>query len=341
MAKSFPVATSKPTSKDPYIYLYNNANNNGKSWCINGKPTDKDCNVLGNCVGWACGRFNHIYNLLTGYNGIKYPNFCCNAEKFIEVAQGYGLTISQKPQIGAIMVWQNGATLNGSDGAGHVAIVEKVYSDTKIFTSESGYGTFTFANYTRTKGNGNWGYGSSYKFRGFIYNPAVSGSTTSTGGNTSSSTTTNNTNSTTTTSSVPSPVTRNVSNNQIKILITNLRVRKSPSLSGLTISNAKVGYYNYTSTTECDGYTWYQIGTDRWVAYSKDWMEVYPAELKVGDKVKLTPDAVVYGTGDKYSPWIYNAELYVRSITGDRVVVSIYESGPVSGPVASKHLVKV
>ena len=27
MAKSFPVATSKPTSKDPYIYLYNNANN--------------------------------------------------------------------------------------------------------------------------------------------------------------------------------------------------------------------------------------------------------------------------------------------------------------------------
>ena len=48
MAKSFPVATSKPTSKDPYIYLYNNANNNGKSWCINGKPTDKDCNVLGN-----------------------------------------------------------------------------------------------------------------------------------------------------------------------------------------------------------------------------------------------------------------------------------------------------
>lgn len=340
MAKSFPVATSKPTSKDPYIYLYNNANNNGKSWCINGKPTDKDCNVLGNCVGWACGRFNHIYNLLTGYNGIKYPNFCCNAEKFIEVAQGYGLTISQKPQIGAIMVWQDGATLNGSDGAGHVAIVEKVYSDTKIFTSESGYGTFTFANYTRTKGNGNWGYGSSYKFRGFIYNPAVSGSTTSTGGSTSS-TTTNNTNSTVTTSSVPSPVTRNVSNNQIKILITNLRVRKSPSLSGLTISNAKVGYYNYTSTTECDGYTWYQIGTDRWVAYSKDWMEVYPAELKVGDKVKLTPDAVVYGTGDKYSPWIYNAELYVRSITGDRVVVSIYESGPVSGPVASKHLVKV
>lgn len=73
------------------------------------------------------------------------------------------------------MVWQKGATLNGSDGAGHVAIVEKVVSDTEVYTSESGWGSSTpFWNKTRTKGNGNWGQGAAYKFLGFIYNPAVS-----------------------------------------------------------------------------------------------------------------------------------------------------------------------
>ena len=73
------------------------------------------------------------------------------------------------------MVWQKGATLNGSDGAGHVAIVEKVVSDTEVYTSESGWGSsIPFWNKTRTKGNGNWGQGTAYKFLGFIYNPAIS-----------------------------------------------------------------------------------------------------------------------------------------------------------------------
>lgn len=77
------------------------------------------------------------------------------------------------PRVGACMVWQKGATLSGSDGAGHVAIVEKVISDTEIVTSESGYAASKpFWTQTRKKGNGNWGQASSYKFLGFIYNPS-------------------------------------------------------------------------------------------------------------------------------------------------------------------------
>ena len=73
------------------------------------------------------------------------------------------------------MVWQKGDTLKGTDGAGHVAIVEKIISDTEIVTSESGYGASKpFWTQTRKKGtNGRWGQGSAYKFLGFIYNPAV------------------------------------------------------------------------------------------------------------------------------------------------------------------------
>ena len=88
------------------------------------------------------------------------------------------LETGQTPRVGACMVWQKGNTLDGSDGAGHVAIVEKVYSSTQIMTSESAYGGKAFYTSTRNKGDGNWGMNSTYKFLGFIYNPAVSDSIT-------------------------------------------------------------------------------------------------------------------------------------------------------------------
>ena len=46
-------------------------------------------------------------------------------------------------------------------------------------TSESAYGGNAFYNSTRNKGDGNWGMGGSYKFLGFIYNPAVKDSSPS------------------------------------------------------------------------------------------------------------------------------------------------------------------
>lgn len=96
----------------------------------------------------------------------------CNAENFIEKAQAYGLKISNKPTLGGIMVWQKGS-LSSGDGAGHVAIVERINSDGTIYTSESGWGGPTFFNSTRSNSNGRWGMGSAYSFRGCIVNPSV------------------------------------------------------------------------------------------------------------------------------------------------------------------------
>lgn len=165
----FTPVTSTPNSHDANIALFNNASNGGVSKCITGKPTDSICNVLSNCVGWASGRFNQIYNILNGTSGVmKYP-FACNAGNFIEKAKEFGLSYGAEPQVGAIMCWSK------DGGAGHVAIVEKVLSATKVYTSESGWNCNTkFWNKTREKGsNGNWGASSAYHFRGFIYNPAV------------------------------------------------------------------------------------------------------------------------------------------------------------------------
>ena len=147
--------------------FYNNDDNGGYSWCITGKPTVDGLNVLCNCVGWACGRFNEIYSIETGYQGMKYPQLNCNAENFIGRAKSIGLQISDKPVNGGIMVWEGKESL-----AGHVATVEKIIDSNTVLTSESGYNHFDFKNETRTNDNGRWGTNSNYPYLGCIINPA-------------------------------------------------------------------------------------------------------------------------------------------------------------------------
>lgn len=148
----------------------------GWSSAIKGSPTDPDCNVLANCVGYAYGRFNEI-----GNNTKMTWLAPRNAEKFYDIAIEQGLTISQTPMIGACAVWQKGETRNpdGKDGAGHVAIVEQVINDGEIITSESGYNCKTIW-WTQTRKVGvdkNWGMGPDYKFLGFILNPVIDANT--------------------------------------------------------------------------------------------------------------------------------------------------------------------
>ena len=162
----FKPRTTKPSAGNKY---YIRSVSGGYNGAVQGNPTDKECNVLSNCVGYANGRFNEII----GENRCKFQ-LVCNAENFIESAKQQGLSVGQAPKLGAIMVWQKGGSLSGADGAGHVCVVEEVISASKVKTSESGWGGSAFWNGTREKGsNGNWGQPTSYKFRGFIYNPAV------------------------------------------------------------------------------------------------------------------------------------------------------------------------
>lgn len=161
---NFAMRTTKPEAGNKY---YIRKASGGYSNAIQGYPTDPDCDVLSNCVGYAYGRFNEIGD----YGCCRYLA-SVNAENFMQYKGS--CQSGQIPQIGACMVWQKGPTLRGSDGAGHVAIVEKVISETEVFTSESGYGSRAFWNQTRKKGaDGRWGAGSAYTFLGFIYHPAI------------------------------------------------------------------------------------------------------------------------------------------------------------------------
>ena len=167
------IRKSQPKNNKYYIRQVSG----GLNGAVAGSPTISGANVLANCVGYANGRFNEIINdpdLKGVVKAFKYQ-LVCNAENFIESAKKQGLKISDVPIQGGILVWQKGATLGGGDGAGHVAIVEEIYEDGSIFTSESGWGSrdWAFKNLVRTNDNGRWGQSSAYKFRGCIINPGV------------------------------------------------------------------------------------------------------------------------------------------------------------------------
>lgn len=155
---SFKMRTSKPEAGNKY---YIRKANGGYSNAILGNPTDPECNVLANCVGYAYGRFNEIGE----YGCCKYlaP---VNAENFMDYKGSCetGMT----PKLGACMVWEGKGNL-----AGHVAIVERIDNANQVYTSESDYGGKAFFNMTRSNANGNWGLNNNFKFLGFIYNPAV------------------------------------------------------------------------------------------------------------------------------------------------------------------------
>lgn len=147
----------------------------GLNGAVAGSPVISGANVLCNCVGYANGRFNEFIND-PDLKGVVFKfqyQLVCNAENFIESAKRQGLKISSVPVVGGIMVWQKGASLSGGDGAGHVAVVERVYDDGTILTSESGWASWAFKTVRRDNSNGRWGQNSYYKFRGCIINPEI------------------------------------------------------------------------------------------------------------------------------------------------------------------------
>lgn len=150
------IRTTRPGAGNKY-YITRSAG--GYSTCIVGKPTDKWCNALSNCVGYANGAANEELDL--GYE--KY-HLNCNAENFIERAIASGLSVYKTPQVGDIICWEGKGSL-----AGHVGIVIEVINSNCIRVAQSGYGNSNpFWITTNYNNNGRWGLSGNYPFRGFI-----------------------------------------------------------------------------------------------------------------------------------------------------------------------------
>lgn len=81
-------------------------------------------------------------------------------------------------------------------------------------------------------------------------------------------------------------VTKNLTRTQIEVKVDNLRVRDCASLSGKVIGTASLGLYDVISSESADGYDWYRIADNQWVAYNEDWETIHWGWNK-GDKVVL------------------------------------------------------
>ena len=150
---------TEPSTSDKNYIQYGRG---GYNYCIQ----IRNGSCLPNCVGYAWGRWRELL-------GKKHNLSTKNAESWWgNTSDGYKR--GQTPQLGAVMCWRKGQAGNTYDGAGHVAIVEKINSDGSITCSNSDYSGRRF--YTRTM-KSPYSLGKSYTFQGFIYLP-VSSSTT-------------------------------------------------------------------------------------------------------------------------------------------------------------------
>ena len=74
------------------------------------------------------------------------------------------------------------------------------------------------------------------------------------------------------------PVERDTNRDQVKVIVDNLRVRKTPSLDGDLVCIAKEGFYNILYTIKNTDYTWYQIEKNAYIANVEGAVEYYGKE---------------------------------------------------------------
>lgn len=153
MAKYTPRLTAPSTTDKNYIHY----TKGGYNYCIE----IKNGSCLPNCVGYAWGRWREILG--------KKPNLSLkNAENWYGYTED-GYKRGKTPKLGAVICWSKGKAGVSSDGAGHVAIVEKIKSDGTIITSESCYGGARWRQ--KEYKAPNYVLSSKYSFQGFIYLP--------------------------------------------------------------------------------------------------------------------------------------------------------------------------
>ena len=122
----------------------------GYNKCIQIKPNGS---VLPNCTGYAWGRYCEEQNI----HDCKLSRG--DAGNWYYKNDGYNRGII--PKLGAVICWSK------DGGAGHVAIVEKIYNNGKILTSNSAYNGTRF--FLETLNPPNYSRGPRYHLQGFIY----------------------------------------------------------------------------------------------------------------------------------------------------------------------------
>ena len=61
----------------------------------------------------------------------------------------------------------------------------------------------------------------------------------------------------------------------VRVKVTKLHIRTQPATTADLVGDAREGAtYTYYAAEEGEGYTWYRIGKDQWIADQGEWLEI-------------------------------------------------------------------
>lgn len=131
-----------------------NVNYGGRNRCI--VIDTSNGYTMPNCTGYVHGRWLEL--------GVSPVNLSLANARYYWYNQGDGYSRGQVPRLGAVACWDG-----GTDGAGHVAIVEDIIDAANgiYMISNSAYNSY-FWQYQQVTNNV---FQSNYTFQGFIYCP--------------------------------------------------------------------------------------------------------------------------------------------------------------------------
>lgn len=243
MIRPFPVIKVLPQQNDQKIWF---TTSEGKGH-NHGMPTNKNWKwcALPNCTSCVQGYTDYLIWWYTG-----------DLQKAIDAGKGgFGNAKNwfknfrtswprgQEPKLGAIACYDN-------SNLGHVEIVVG-YDENNVYLVGSNVNNKSWIYHSVKR---NMYYSASMKFQGFIYNPFVEEIVK------------------------PVPAARDESKHQVKINVTNLRIRNAGSLDAEILGTCTSGIYNILNEVTKDGYRWFEIKEGYWVAFTDDWGVEYIPE---------------------------------------------------------------
>lgn len=253
MTYLFSPYTSTPSTSDKNFI---NTDYGGYSNCI--VRNKSNGYTLPNCVAFVHGMWLSTITEAVGLEEAKKVehDMCWgNAEAYWGYTED-GFKRGQTPKLNAIMVWEGKGSL-----AGHVMTVTTIKDNGDVIATGSDYSGAKF--YTREYYKSqNYNFSSSYIFKGFIYCPYEF------------------------VYHIGTPVSRNTTRKQIEVIASTLRVRQDASTKKWAEGYCNKGIYNVLDEAENEGYKWYKIGENMWIANDKEetWCKILPSE-RVGNPV--------------------------------------------------------
>lgn len=78
---------------------------------------------------------------------------------------------------------------------------------------------------------------------------------------------------------VGTPIPKDTDNDQVQVLVPELNVRNKPTTSATKLGFANIGFYDIINSSEADGYTWYEIEENKWIASKEGtWTKFFEKE---------------------------------------------------------------